>query len=40
MTVNKVGKVFGGTLTVWCDWFDGTKKMSDGFAPETLKLID
>jgi len=37
MTVNAVGEQFGGAIRVWCDWFDGTKKLSGNFEPNSLK---
>lgn len=41
MTVKQVGNSgMTGRLTVWCNWFEGTKLMSGDFAPETLKLVD
>lgn len=39
MTVSQTGKQqMTGKFLVWCDWFDGSKKMSDSFPPESLKL--
>jgi uncharacterized protein YodC (DUF2158 family) len=36
MTVSRVGEV-NGKPTVWCDWFDGPKKISGAFEPNSLK---
>lgn len=36
MTISNVGTVHG-TPTIWCVWFDGTKKIEDTFAPESLR---
>jgi uncharacterized protein YodC (DUF2158 family) len=38
MTVKEAGKANSGKYLVWCDWFDDSKKMSDAFAPESLRL--
>lgn len=39
MTVKQTGKMaLSNKFMIWCDWFDGQKKMSEGFAPESLKL--
>lgn len=41
MTVSQAGKAaMTGKLSVWCDWFDGTKKMEGTFPPESLKRIE
>jgi hypothetical protein len=34
------GAAFGGAFKVWCEWFDGTKKMNEVISPESLKLAD
>lgn len=39
MTVNAVGDSFGGSLKVWCDWFEGSNKLSDAFEPTSLKQV-
>jgi uncharacterized protein YodC (DUF2158 family) len=37
MTVTQTGEAhMTGEPTVWCVWFDGTKKMDDTFAPDAL----
>jgi uncharacterized protein YodC (DUF2158 family) len=39
MTVSQTGEhAMSGRFMIWCDWFDGKKKVSDSFPPETLKL--
>lgn len=40
MTVKEVGPDFGGKPRVWCDWFDGAKRMSDDFEPGSLRIAD
>jgi uncharacterized protein YodC (DUF2158 family) len=37
MTVTAVGDNYG-TMTVWCAWFDGKKKLVDTFAIEAVEL--
>jgi uncharacterized protein YodC (DUF2158 family) len=37
MTVESVGDSFGGGVRVWVNWFEGSKKMSDSFEPNSLK---
>jgi uncharacterized protein YodC (DUF2158 family) len=37
MTVSSVGENFG-EATVWCFWFDGSKKIEGTFPPAALKL--
>ncbi len=39
MMVDQVGPgTLGGTkLRVWCEWFDGDKKVAGNFAPENLR---
>jgi uncharacterized protein YodC (DUF2158 family) len=27
-------------VRVWCEWFDGSKKVSDDFAPESLQIAN
>ena len=36
MTITTVGERYG-TPTVWCVWFDGTKKYDGTFPPESLE---
>ncbi len=36
MTVTVVGDRLG-TATVWCTWFDGTKKFDGDFPPSALE---
>lgn len=36
MTVSSVGDRYG-TLTAWCDWFDGKKSVSDTFPVTSLR---
>jgi uncharacterized protein YodC (DUF2158 family) len=37
--VSQAGKAaLTGKFMIWCDWFDGQKKMSEAFPPESLKL--
>jgi uncharacterized protein YodC (DUF2158 family) len=37
MTVSQTGNLaMTKKPAVWCDWFEGTKKISSTFAPETL----
>jgi uncharacterized protein YodC (DUF2158 family) len=36
MTVNQVGDLYG-TLTAWCDWFDGKKAVNGTFPVTSLK---
>lgn len=39
MTVKQTGKAATTCrFMVWCDWFDGQKKMSESFPPESLIL--
>lgn len=39
MTVEEIGEYFGTSGThVKCTWFDGGKRMSEIFHPDTLKL--
>jgi uncharacterized protein YodC (DUF2158 family) len=39
MTVKSVGDNYG-TLTAWCVWFEGTKKMEGAFPVITIQLAD
>src|SRR5689334_9682706 len=40
MTVVNVGKdATFGMPTVWCMWFEGTKKQEGSFSPEALQLV-
>jgi uncharacterized protein YodC (DUF2158 family) len=36
MTVSGT-KPWNGIVKVWCDWFEGNKKMSDSFPATSLK---
>lgn len=36
MTVNTIGDHYG-TLTAWCDWFDGKKQCNGTFPVTSLK---
>ena len=36
MTVSRVGAV-NGKPTVWCDWFEGAKKIHGAFDPNSLQ---
>jgi uncharacterized protein YodC (DUF2158 family) len=38
MTVGEVGDNYG-TPTVWCFWFDGTKKVQDSFPAAAVKPV-
>ncbi len=38
MTITTVGDNYG-TPTIWCAWFEGTKKMTGDFPPAALKLV-
>jgi hypothetical protein len=38
MTVEQTGNNSYSKPTVWCDWFEGNKKMSDTFPPTSLEL--
>jgi uncharacterized protein YodC (DUF2158 family) len=39
MTVAQVGKdAMTGEPTVWCTWFEKTKKFEDTFSPDALVL--
>ncbi len=38
MTVSQVGEsALTGKLTVWCVWFEGSKRNEDTFPPESLE---
>ena len=37
MTVDQVAKDGLGHTMVWCDWFDGSKKITATFPPTSLK---
>lgn len=37
MTVTGIGDHYG-TATVWCSWFDGTKKVDGTFPPAALEV--
>lgn len=36
MTVTQIGERLGAP-TVWCSWFDGTKKLDGDFPPSALE---
>jgi len=38
MTVSMTGDDSFQRPTVWCDWFEGNKKISGTFPPSSLKL--
>jgi uncharacterized protein YodC (DUF2158 family) len=40
MTVVKVGEDSFHRQRVWCEFFDGNKKISDTFVPESLEQVD
>jgi uncharacterized protein YodC (DUF2158 family) len=41
MTVTNYGpSAMGGEMLVWCDWFDGTKKLDSSFAVGAVKLVN
>jgi uncharacterized protein YodC (DUF2158 family) len=40
MTVDQVGVDGFDKPAVWCDWFEGAKKMSDSFPPSSLRRED
>jgi uncharacterized protein YodC (DUF2158 family) len=41
MTVSEVGThPINNKPRVWCEWFDGSKKIDDDFAPESLQLAN
>jgi uncharacterized protein YodC (DUF2158 family) len=40
MTVEQSGLDGFGKPRVWCDWFDGKKKISDTFSPESLEIAE
>jgi len=37
MTIEQTGEDTFGRAAVWCDWFDGTKKISNTFPPTSLE---
>jgi uncharacterized protein YodC (DUF2158 family) len=37
MTVEQIGNNNFDRPTVWCDWFEGNKKVSDTFPPTSLE---
>ena len=37
MTVDQTGDDSLGRAAVWCDWFEGNKKISDTFPPTSLE---
>ncbi len=37
MTVDQTGPGSFGRAAVWCDWFEGHKKISDTFPPTSLE---
>jgi uncharacterized protein YodC (DUF2158 family) len=39
MTISTVADNYG-TLTAWCDWFDGKKQSHGTFPVTSLKLVD
>ena len=39
MTVAEI-KPWNGVMTAWCDWFEGSKKMSDSFPLTSLKQVE
>ena len=41
MTVASVGSKYeGGTIHVWCEWFDGKHRNMGEFTPESLKSAE
>lgn len=39
MTVTSMGDDGYGKMKVWCDWFDGTRKMDNDFEPSSLAHV-
>lgn len=39
MTVSLVDKDGMGTLSAWCDWFEGSKKMEGVFPVTSVKTV-